>query len=604
LSRIDRHIVDMVRDRTDIAAIIGRHVRLERRGNSLVGLCPFHNEKSPSFNVIPQKGMYYCFGCQAGGDVFRFLMLVEGLSFVEAVKELAGPAGVEVPERELTADERASLRARATQYDILEAGAGFYEGVLWTRPEGQAGRDYLLKRALSNETAHKGRVGFAPPGWTSLVDWLHRKGYPAELAVEVGLAKKAEGGRIYDAFRDRIMFPIRDEKSRVIGFGGRILEGDGPKYINTPETRLYQKSHVLYGLEMARNAIQQRDRALVVEGYFDVLMLHQAGFAEAIATCGTALTAEHLERIRRMTSNVVILLDADEAGSRAAEKVVPMFLNAGLNPWRLQIPGAKDPDELIREEGPAAMEAALQKKQPLVEWFIDRKLEKRGSSAAGWQQTLTELMPLLVHLPDGTLSRVAARLGQRDEVLREQVRKQKPVAGAPAPPAEPLPEPGAPPAWKPSRDLVHLLWLAVHRYDQVADVLQRMDPSLVDAPVREAIARLVTGEPVVAVIPELGDPEVRRTLQAVVARTELYEADHAAVGACEIIERLAAPRRDHRLHELTRSIEDALRDGDGAAHRAAAAERAQLIKEKNSARTLLHKKDVKGYLALVAARNA
>lgn len=604
MPHIPRHIVDQVRDRTDIAEVIGRHVRLERAGNSWKGLCPFHQERSPSFNVIPSKGIYYCFGCQAGGDVFKFLMQVEGLSFVEAVKELAAPVGIEVPERDLTADERRALQQRATLFDVLEAACAFYESTLWTRPEGQRGRDYLEKRKLSPELSRKARVGFAPAGWTPLQDRLVQQGFSPEMIAEAGLSRpRKSGDGVYDLFRDRVLFPIRDERSRVIGFGGRLLEGDGPKYVNTPETRFYQKSHILYGLEMARQAIQQRDRVVVVEGYFDVLAMHDAGFAETVATCGTALTPNHLQKLQRLTKNVVILLDADEAGSRAAAKVLPMFLDAKLTPWRLQLPGAKDPDELVRTEGPEAMQRALEQKQPLLEWHIDRRIMTLGANGLSRQQILEELAPNLYEVPQVWTS-VAARLHLSEGEVAKAINAHAPKPKNEAEHAEPVADQPRPtPSWRATKDVTHLLWLLVHRYGFVADLVARSDPSLLDAhvPIRDAVARLITGEPVAAVIADAPDPEVARLLQAVAAKTELYTEDQATLGMCEVIERLESPQRDARIAELGRLQEEALRANDMAAQRAAGAERAGLVSLKKKLTEALRVGDV---AAWVAAREA
>jgi len=256
MPRIPRHIIDEVRERTDIAQVVQRFVALQRRGNSYVGLCPFHQEKTPSFHVVTHKDLFHCFGCQASGDVFKFLMQIEGLSFIEAVKELAGPAGVTIEERELSEDERRQLRRRATTYDVLEEEARFYESALWTRPEGALARDYLTKRGLSDATSRDARLGFAPDEWTALADHLHRKGFSEALAEEVGLVRQSKRGTgHYDFLRGRLIFPIRDERGRVLAFGARILQGDDPKYLNTPESPIYEKSKVLYGLDKARPAI-------------------------------------------------------------------------------------------------------------------------------------------------------------------------------------------------------------------------------------------------------------------------------------------------------------------------------------------------------------
>ena len=607
MPQIPRHIVDQVRDRTDIAEVIGRHVRLERAGNSFKGLCPFHQERSPSFNVIPSKGIYYCFGCQSGGDVFKFLMTVEGLSFVEAVKELAAPAGIEVPERDLTADEKRALQQRATLFDVLEAACAFYESTLWTRPEGQRGREYLEKRKLSPELSRKARVGYAPAGWTPLIDRLVQQGFPEAMIAEVGLSRpRKSGDGVYDLFRERVLFPIRDERARVIGFGGRLLEGDGPKYVNTPETRLYQKSHVLYGLEMARQAIQQRDRVVVVEGYFDVLAMHDAGFAETVATCGTALTPEHLKKLQRLTKHVIVLLDADEAGSRAAAKVLPMFLEAGLTPWRLQLPGAKDPDELVRTEGPEAMQRALEQKQPLLEWYIDRRVTTLGANGLSRQQILGELAPYLADLPQVWTS-VAARLHLAEGEVFATIR-----AAAPAAEPEPFEGPSTlrllppVPSWRPTKDVTHLVWLLVHRYGKVADLVARSEPSLLDAhvPLRDVVARLITGEPVAAIIADTADPEIARLLQAVTARTELYTEEQAPLGMCEVLDRLESPQRDARIAALARHQEDALRANDMAAQRVAGAERAALVSLKKALVSALRAGKVDAWIAARAAAGA
>lgn len=599
--RIPREIVDRVRERVDISEVIGRHVRLERRGNSLVGLCPFHQERSPSFNVVPHKAMYHCFGCGNGGDVFKFLMLVEGLSFVEAVKELAQAVAIEIPERDLTPDERRALAQRASLYDVLEAAAQFYESTLWTRPEGQRGRDYLATRALSEDLRKKARVGFAPAGWTPLVDALGKKGISEAQLAEVGLTRPRKGGDgSYDLFRERVLFPIRDERGRVIGFGGRLLEGDGPKYVNTPETRLYEKSKVLYGLEMARNAIQQRDRVVVVEGYFDVLAMHDAGFSETVATCGTALTPDHLEKLRRLTSNVIVLLDADEAGSRAAEKVLPMFLAAKINPWRLQLPGAKDPDELVRTEGVEAMKRALDQKEPLFEWWMARRIQRAGANAMSRERVLAELAPMLKGMPQAMASSVAAMLHLSEQQVFDAIKTaQAPSAPPGHAPAVEVAPPSAP-LWRPTRDVTHLVWLLVHRYGAVADLATRIDPALLDGhePVRAAVARLIVGEPVAAIASDERSPDVVRLLHAVVAKEGLYAEADAAIAMCEVIEKLEAPAVERRLQILMRSQEEALRAQDMEAQRRAGTERMALLAHRKAVTAAVRKGDVAAWIAL------
>ncbi|MEQ1504370.1 MAG: DNA primase [Myxococcota bacterium] len=615
MARIPREIVDQVRERTDIGEIIGRHVALTRRGRNLVGLCPFHQEKSPSFNVIQDKGIYHCFGCQAGGDVFRFLMTLEGLSFVEAVKELAEPVGITIEERELSPAERKQLRQRASAFDVLEASAAFYEAQLWTGPAGAAGRAYLANRAMTDAQARTARLGWAPGGWTRLVDHLHREGYDAEQVAEAGVARlRSQGEGYYDTLRERLVIPIRDERGRVIAFGGRLLEGEGPKYLNTPETRLYEKSHVLYGLDSARLQIQKAGRVLVVEGYFDVLSLHQAGFGEAVATCGTALTPTHLEKLRRLARDVVLVMDADEAGLKAAQRSLPLFVEAQVQPWRIELPGGKDPDECLRVEGAEAFHRALANKEPLLEWVMRRKLEQYGDGAMSRDRLLDEVVPMLARLRDSSLARdVARKIGLAEDDLLRRLRDhgraessraaaaERTASGAgdaasedPAPPPEP--------AWKPTQDIVHLVWLVVHRYDQVADLIARLDPSLLDGhgPIRPAFARLVSGEPVATVIEDSGDPMVQKLLRAIVARDRLYEPEEAAAAVLQIVDRLIRPRWTHRLVQLKHEIERAETAGQTDRLMAALREKQDLHARERKLDTAVKRGDVDAGVALLA----
>jgi len=351
------------------------------------------------------------------------------------------------------------------------------------------------------------------------------------------------------------------------------MQGEGPKYLNSPETALYTKSNVLFGLQHARQSVQRNDRASLVEGYFDVISLHQAGFPEAIATCGTALTEPHLETLRRLTKNVVALFDADEAGGRAAEKSLPLFIRAGVLPWRLQIPGAKDPDEFVRESGPEAMETALTRRQPLLEWVIDRRLSRSGGGSAARELLVEDLVGLLA-LTDGTevISRVSARLKVHEVVLQERVARARrqakvrppqhrdPMQMAPDPPTyDHVPidldeeDPGAagfeppPPTWAPTRDMVHLLWLLVHRYDQVSGLLKALGPVAWEdqGPAVPVFNALLEGESAAALLPDIEDAGVRKTLAAVVARQTLYTERQAASGGAQVLFNVLGPLEVH-----------------------------------------------------------
>ena len=601
MARIPREIVDAVRERTDIAEVIGRHVALVRKGRSLVGLCPFHQEKTPSFHVLSDKGIFHCFGCQTSGDVFKFLSLVEGLSFIEAVRELAAPLGITIEERELSPTERRALKERATLFDVLEAAASFYEAELWTRPEGAAARDYLAQRGLGEETARAARLGWAAGGWTRLIDALHREGYDAGLVAEAGLSRPRQKGEgFYDTLRERLVVPIRDERSRVIAFGGRLLqEGDGPKYLNTPETRLYQKGHVLYGYEIARTPAQQKGQLVVVEGYFDVLSLRQAGFLEAVATCGTALTADHLERIRRITRDVVLVMDSDQAGLRAAERALPLFLAAGVQPWRVDLGESKDPDELVRAGGTEAVERVLGAREPLFEWVLQRKLDAFGTSTLSRDRVLEEVLPLLIQASDPTLAvRAARRLGLPEPVVAARVKDAARRAPGSSPP--PTARAGGEP---PDRDTQHLLWLLVHRYAEVADVLSRIDPALfgVAAPVLAVFARLLSGETVAAILEDTADPALRKALGDAAARDLSYAPEDASAAAIEIVARRARPLRAARLSALTQEMERCASLGAIDRLRAVAAEKMDLIGWERALDRAVREREITTALSLLAA---
>ena len=606
MRRIPRHTIDAIRENTDLVAVVSRFVKLTPTRREYKGLCPFHSEKSPSFHVVPSKGIYHCFGCQATGDVFRFMMELEGMTFGEAVKELAGPAGIELEEEKLTPEERRQIQQRATQFDALEAAAQLFESTLWTAPEGAPGRAYLRERGVGQEAARKFRIGFGPDAWQFLADKLERDGFNKRLLLDVGVVKEGRDNGVYDAFRNRLIFPIADDRGRVIGFGGRLLEGEGPKYLNTPETKLYDKGSTLYGWHMARQGIARVDRVILVEGYFDVIALHEAGFTEAVATCGTALTDRHLKKVERMTHNVVVLLDADEAGARAAERSLPMLVDAGMQALRLQLEGGKDPDELMREKGPEALQEALEHTEPLLEWVVDWKLRHLGGGALAREQLVTELLPVLSRVPGDLLSRVAARVRIDERSLRSRVvAERERAASAPSngpeldgPPYDYIPEPVG---WRPHRDLVHVLWLLVHRRDQVADLFGRADPSLIDDHVelQSVVARLYVGEPVASILNEIVDTGVRRTLAAVAAREELYEEADAATGMCQILHRLGEPQRAAQMAELGEQLRQARRDGNDEARLSVLGAQAKLRLHIRALEAALQRSNVEEYARLL-----
>ena len=554
--RIPKETIEAVRERTDIVEVIGRDVTLKRRGRNHLGLCPFHQEKTPSFNVLPDRQIYHCFGCGEGGDVFKFMMKTQGLSFTESVKELAGVAGVTIQERELTREDRVRIQRRASLHDTCADACDWFQANLLTRPEGAKAREYLEQRGITKEIIERTRLGYAPPGWNNLMDHLHRQGIDAATAERAGLARRSDraGSGRYDVFRDRVIFPIMDNRDRPIAFGGRLMEGDGPKYLNSPESDIYDKSATLYGISWARPTIQRNDRVIVVEGYFDVLSLFQAGFPETVATCGTALTAAHARQLRRLTGTAIALFDGDEAGIRAADRSLPLFLEAGLEARHLELPDAKDPDEFVQQFGAEAFEARLKGSVPLIEMVIRRSVNRHASTPGGRDEAVKELAPLLRKL-QGTLRshmliRTADLLQIRDDSLKELLgQRRNPVIAA---------APGAVTRWQPPTDLRELLRLLLHFPEQISSALAETDPDVVSHrdDVKWVIGQLLSGAPLTAMLDDLGETDLAWWLQSLAADQGPETSETAGMASGRLLSRLEHRHLEGQIREMSQSIQD------------------------------------------------
>lgn len=351
-------LIEEVRSKNDIVDVISGYVRLQKKGSSYFGLCPFHNEKSPSFSVSRQKQMYYCFGCGAGGNVFTFLMEYENFSFLEALKVLADRAGVELPEMEYSkeAKERADLKNVLLEINKLAAQ---YYYVQLKNPQGEVALKYLKNRALDDDTIKAFGLGYSNKYSDDLYRYLKSKGYKDELLAKAGLISVDERNGVYDKFWNRVMFPIMDVNNRVIGFGGRVMGDAKPKYLNSPETIVFDKSRNLYGLNRARTS--RKPYFLLCEGYMDVISLHQAGFTNAVASLGTSLTSGHASLIKRYVNEVYLTYDSDEAGTKAALRAVPILKEAGITAKIIRMEPYKDPDEFIKNLGAEAFEERISK---------------------------------------------------------------------------------------------------------------------------------------------------------------------------------------------------------------------------------------------------
>ena len=356
--RYSEEIIEEVRSRTDIVDLIGGYVKLQRKGSSYFGLCPFHNEKSPSFSVSPGKQMYYCFGCGAGGNVFTFLMEYENYSFQEALKLLAERAGVQLPEPVYSKEAREQADKKALLLEINKEAAKYFY-VKLRSAAGERARKYLKDRGLKDETIRRFGLGYSDKFSNDLYRYLKQKNYRDEILMEAGLFNMDAKRGIYDKFWNRVIYPIMDANSRVIGFGGRVLGDAKPKYLNSPETMIFDKSRNLYGLHAARSS--RRRNLILCEGYMDVISMHQAGFTNAVASLGTALTSQQASLLKRYTDEVLVIYDSDEAGVKAALRAIPMLREAGLAARVVNLSPHKDPDEFIGAEGMEAFEERLEK---------------------------------------------------------------------------------------------------------------------------------------------------------------------------------------------------------------------------------------------------
>ena len=370
---IPEETIEDVRLRADIVEVISEYVSLQRKGKNYWGLCPFHSEKTPSFTVTPEKQMFYCFGCNVGGNIFSFVMKKENWSFVESVHNLASRYGVSLPEKEQSPREREENRLRRRFEEINEWAASYFHDLLLRLPEGEPGRVYFAKRGIDLDTMKSFRLGYVPERWDGLLRYMQERGVlPHELA-EAGLAVEKEtqskdGQQYYDRFRNRVVFSILDRRKQPIAFGGRVLDDSIPKYLNSPESSFFNKGHHLYGMHRAHQGIREEGYALLVEGYMDVIALQNAGFPNAVASLGTALTKDQAKLLRRYTLRVVLLYDSDEAGIQAAFRGGDILRDAGIRVDVLTLTGAKDPDEFLKSYGVEEFKKALSKVLTFVEF--------------------------------------------------------------------------------------------------------------------------------------------------------------------------------------------------------------------------------------------
>ncbi len=427
-------LLSTIKEQADILQIVGEKVALTPSGANYKGLCPFHAEKTPSFMVNPSRRMFHCFGCNAGGSVVDFVMAYERLDFGQAVRTLAERLGLD-PERGRGGPKREGLK-------VLDLARRYYQELLLKQPEAEAARQYLQGRKLDEDAWKAFGLGYARDEWRGLADYALGQGLSQQDLLDSGLVRLNQSGRPFDMLRGRVVFPILDPGSRCIAFGGRILAGqDGPKYLNTPETRHYHKAQVLFGLAQGQEAIRQSRQAILVEGYLDVMRMHLAGFKQAVATCGTALTAEHIKLLERYADKAVLLFDGDEAGIKASLRSAPLFLNRGMEARVVLLPDDLDPDDFLVQRGAEALRPLLERAQPLLEFLVLTTLKRNGSGPEAKQRTLKALMPLLSEIRQQatrelTVRHLADLIEVRAEAVFELLEPPKGVRGRGRTPSE------------------------------------------------------------------------------------------------------------------------------------------------------------------------
>jgi len=547
-----------LRDAVDIIEVISDHVRLKHKGKSWEGLCPFHDEKTPSFTVDPVKGLYYCFGCHQGGDAFKFLMNLEHLSFPEAAEHLARRFGVPLPAR----DPEARKRRRESEHrrSLLEEAQAFYRRAL-SRPEAESARKELERRGFEEDSWTVYGFGWAPDDWRKLIEFLRQR-HPDGSIVGAGLAIQPENGKApYDRFRNRLMFPIHGSDGRIVAFGGRVL-GDGePKYLNSPEGPLFHKRSTLFHLHRARKAIASTGRVLVVEGYFDCLSLHHAGIEESVATLGTALTADHARILRRLLGEdglALLCYDADKAGRRAARAGAQVLLQAGIETRILSLEEGKDPDDIIRSRGADGFRKYIETARSLLDYL----LEELPADPAARRREGLHLAPIVCAASNPAMRRnlveeLARHLNLRPQDIENSAR---PVVHAPLAPQEIS---GSTVLSKPPTAELDLLRIL---FDGPEDLRHRVleeiqETALSDQRVRE-IFRIAREQPenlVRAVLEKLSDENIHALVAEIsVCETSMVPEDQGR----KTIEHLLSRQRDLEARSLQEAIKEAFQRGD------------------------------------------
>ncbi len=419
-----REAAQRIKEVANILDVISEYVALKKVGRNYIGLCPFHSDRKPSFTVSEERQIFHCFGCGAGGDVIGFYMKFHQISFAEAVKELARRYGIELKEGELSPQEKAKAAKREALFRLNEKAQRFFSQMFWAAQSGAPAREYLKNRGLSPETIKTFGLGYAPASYDSLASHLRLAGVDLKLAEEAGLLVAREDGSFYDRFRERVIFPIHDIQGRVAGFGGRIISQGEPKYLNTPETAVYHKGRLLYGLFHTKNFIRSAGFGFVVEGYLDLIALYEAGVREVVATLGTALTPQHVRVMKGLATEWYLVFDADEAGVKAAMRAAPLFFNENLFPKVISLPEGEDPDSFVRKFGSKVFLEKREQALPVFDFLLKTLEQKFSKAPEGRVAIIRELRPVFEALKDPVVFDLyVARLAEATGVSESSIKR-------------------------------------------------------------------------------------------------------------------------------------------------------------------------------------
>jgi DNA primase len=537
--------LEEIKSRIDIVDFISQYVTLKRVGQNFKALCPFHSEKTPSFIVSPAKQIYHCFGCGEGGDIFTFLVKHEGMTYKEAIRELAHRAGVELKWRKGNVHEDEKRRLLALHRDALL----FFQNALKKNPKAM---DYLRERGISRDAQEIFSIGFAPKSWNSLMSYLKAKGYKEDMMAKAGLVNRGEKG-FYDVFRNRVIFPIFDLRGDVVAFGGRALDDSMPKYLNSPETPLFNKSRTLYGLNLAREAIKKTGYVLLMEGYLDVITAHIHGVKNSIAPLGTAFTEDHGRLIKRFTDHAILVFDSDQAGVMAAKKAVSVLFSAGVDVKMLSLPAGDDPDSFLRNNGADAFKSLLERPVSIIDFLVQYGGDRRVIAR--------DAIEVLMKIPDGLLQGsyvklLSERLGINEFFLIEELKRmmrrdrKKDVGDTPDSSYPQRP-----------RDEMYVIRLLLQLPERIRDVLERIsDDYFSDDVLRSIFSKIRQGITESERLLLECDEDEKRVLAKIMLMEEDFEEPEKGLEDC--LRQMIEKRHETMLKEIESQIRDAEQRGE------------------------------------------